>query len=93
MRPEFDSNIKKDKECGSGFQFTSCEQVAETCKMKRTKTLYQLTGMTIVNLLSKYSIKVFWISFYNNTFWNFWFKNIHQFDIELIEKAFTWKLY
>ena len=28
---------RKVKEKGSGFQFTSCERVAETYKMKRTK--------------------------------------------------------
>ena len=32
---------RKGKEFSSGFQFTSCERVAETCKMKRTKILCQ----------------------------------------------------
>ena len=31
----------KDKEFGSRFQFTFCERVAEMCKMKQTKILYQ----------------------------------------------------
>ena len=39
LRPEFDSNIKyrRFKLLVLGIQFTSCERVAETCKMKRTK--------------------------------------------------------
>ena len=39
LRPEFDSNIKyrRFKLLVLGFQFTSCERVAETCKMKRTE--------------------------------------------------------
>ena len=40
MRPKFDSHIENvnfKREFGSDFWFTSCERVAETCKMKRTK--------------------------------------------------------
>ena len=37
----------------SYFQFTSCVWVAETCKMERTKTHCQRTGMTIWCMLSE----------------------------------------
>ena len=37
-RVQFERIIqRKVKEKGSGFQFTSCERVAETYKMKQTK--------------------------------------------------------
>ena len=43
--------IKKDKENGSKFQFTSCERVTETCKIKRTKIFCQRTGIISAKLI------------------------------------------
>ena len=41
-----DDNIKNiERFFGKALQFTFCERVAETCKMKQTKTPLSWTGM------------------------------------------------
>ena len=67
----------KDKEFGSGFQFTSCERVAEMCKIKRTKILYQRMGVIAYWMVCRIITKVELVSYIYEVSINVFSLNLH----------------